>query len=147
MTALKRIGVGLLCFGVAPVWAASPIIEPQLPAVARVIAIQKVSVLTQVEYCMRNMPEIRLELALAHATFNQALDRAGDLLSQRFPSLATVRLGTDGRETALALKSAQAEGPDRLCVAMLYRMHNATGQSLAKDLEPSFQILLDKVSN
>ena len=102
---------------------------------------------TQVEYCMRNLPEIRLELALAHATFVQALDRAGDLLGQRYPALSQVCLGSDGREAERALRGAQASGPDRFCVPMLYRMHNSTGRSVAEELAPTFEILLEKVSN
>lgn len=145
MTSQRCIAIGLACVGVTSALSAAPATTSE-PAIARLIALHRVTGLTQVEYCMRNMPEIRLELSLAHATFTQALDRAADLLSQRFPSLMQVRLGSDGREVELALRSAQAEGPDRFCVPMLYRMHNATASSLTEELAPSLEILLEKVA-
>jgi hypothetical protein len=117
----------------------------------RAIGSIQASVLVQVEYCMRNVPELRTELALTHATYSLASKQAAEILSRRFPNASVVnsaRLvdGNDPRAREEALKQAQSTGYERLCPALVTYMHSATGESLAKNYGDTFADLLSRQS-
>jgi hypothetical protein len=135
---------GFFLYSVFATMAATAQSAPEL-AGARFLAPIRSMTLTQVEYCMRNAAELRTELALAHATYSLALDRAVQILDERFPEgrrVAASRLNTDTkRSEESALKSAESAGPG-VCPLLLTHMHNATGESLAAHFGDAYSRIL-----
>jgi len=93
----------------------------------------------RVEYCLRNMPELREELALTHQSFSLEAAKATELLKRRFPSSnRTVRLEVSQMSQDFALQQARSEGFDLLCPKLLDYMITATAASLAKQYGDQF---------
>jgi hypothetical protein len=93
----------------------------------------------RVEYCLRNVPELREELALTHQSFSLEAAKATELLKRRFPgSNRTVRFENSKMSQDFALQQARSEGFDLLCPKLLDYMITATAESLAKHYGDQF---------
>jgi len=105
----------------------------------------------QVEYCLRNAPELTAELVFAHATYVQASERAEQILESRYPRAIVSRSnvladGSDPRTRSFQLKQIQSRGPQQ-CDGVVYSMHKATGESLAATIGRGYESLRDRVAN
>ena len=140
MYALKRLTFAIVAMGIAaPSLAAAQTAVPSDGElmVGRVQA----SVRTRVEYCLRNLPELREQLSLAHATYSLAAAQAAQILKRRYPG-SNRNIRFEKQYSAVAsdfdLKQARSEGFERLCPSLITYMHNATGESLAKEYGDAF---------
>jgi hypothetical protein len=138
MHALKRLTVAIIAASisnVSPGAAQAPGIsdgELMMAAVQRTIQIR-------VEYCLRNVSELREELSLAHQTFSMAAARATEILKRRFPgNNRTVHFEDSKMAADFALQQAHTEGFDRLCPRLLTYLQDATGEALAKEYGDPF---------
>jgi hypothetical protein len=103
----------------------------------------------QVDYCLRNAPELSAELLLAHTIYAQALGWAAEIVARRYPdpvATSTVRLSdaTDSRANASQLRSIQSRGPAQ-CVELVSYMLRASGESLAKDRIRDYENMLRRI--
>jgi hypothetical protein len=142
MNALQRLALLVTAVFAGHAMAA----ESGPPATFRsVVASRDNFVIAQVEYCLRNAPELSAELSLAHATYAQASALAVQILDRQYPKTETlarvvVADDIDSRSKAMLLRDIQSHGPGQ-CPAVVSYLHNATGETLAKTLGADFESL------
>jgi hypothetical protein len=105
----------------------------------------------QVEYCLRNAPDLTADLVLAHATYVQASERAAQILGSRYPLAIVLRFdvfadGSDPKTRSFQLRQIQSRGPQQ-CDGLVSDMHKATGESLAATIGRGYESLRDRATN
>lgn len=101
----------------------------------------------QVDYCLRNAPELSAELVLAHTIYSQASGWAAEILGRKYPepvAARNIRIGTDSRAESVQLRSIQSRGPAQ-CVDLVRYMQKANGESLAKDRAHDYENMLKRI--
>ncbi len=151
MNVLQRIALSLIGVLAAPAMTAdSPPAAPAPGVSLRSLAATLDGyVVMQVEYCLRNVPELSTELSMAHATYSQASARAVQILSQRYPraeAVGSLRLDSNNpKAKEMQLRHIQSQG-FRQCPGLVAYMHSATGESLATQLDSNYQNALRSYS-
>ncbi len=94
-------------------------------------------VVTRVEYCLRNLPELTEPLVAAHAIYFRASTEAASILERQFPAsrfnIQRALVETSPQVAAeYDLKQARSEGFNRVCPDLIAYMRKANGESLAR---------------
>ncbi len=149
MSVLQKLGLAVLSLGASAVIAGESRPAPALTTGQRIVASFQVFHLTQVEYCLRNVPELREQLSLAYATYSVAVTQAAEILSKRFPSSKVidavhVTAANDERSKELLLRQIRSMGLEP-CGSLVSYMHGATGESLAKMYGDNFASLVHQL--
>jgi hypothetical protein len=97
------------------------------------------AVITRMEYCLRNMPELTEQLVEAHAKYSQAAADATVILDREFPAsrftIQRARVQTSpGVAATYDLKQARSEGFNQACPRLIEYMSGATSGSVAKSI-------------
>ncbi len=149
MNAVKLFALALGTVIPAAAGAADPEPVPRPISVHLMMSSFDRFVAMQVDYCLRNAPELTEELVLAHTTYSQASGWAAEILGRKYSdsaAVATVRIleSTDSNGKSLQLRSIQSRGPAQ-CVDVVRFMYRATGESLAKDRAGDFESMLKRI--
>jgi hypothetical protein len=103
----------------------------------------------QVEYCLRNEPDLLEVLVLSHATYLQASEGAALRLVEKYPTATSsqrivLATGTDARAKSAQLRMIQARGFSQ-CPELVAYMHNATADSLTSSYQRDYVNLLNAI--
>jgi hypothetical protein len=98
----------------------------------------KATLTRNVEYCLRNMPELTEQFVEAHASYSRAATDAAVILERQFPAskftIYRARIETSPKTAAeIDLRVAHSRGFNLLCPEIVAYMRKATGESLAQE--------------
>jgi hypothetical protein len=138
MYALKRLPFALVAAGISTASLGASQAAGTSDGELMMAAMQR-TIQIRVEYCLRNVPELREALPLAHQRFAHAAAQATEILRLRFPgNNRTVRFENSKMAADFALQQAHSEGFDRLCPRLVTYLQGATGEALAKEVGDPF---------